>query len=196
MLIILAIVFGIGVYAGKKMATKIGAPANQDNTYQAGWNAAKQRLAQKGIGITPGDVKTLGGTADSVNGNTLILKDVSTSDPLSDPSLDTRTVHVTADTKIYQLVPKDPAQFQQELQASNKAMQAQPAGKNNTVMQPVGPSPQSFEQKEISLSDIKAGQRIVVMSNDPIGDKKEFTATTISLTVQIASPVPMPLPVK
>lgn len=191
-LIILVIVFGAGFYSGKKLAAKTGAPANQENTYQAGWNAAEARLKQRGQVPDSAGIKALTGTIDSVSGNTVTLKDVFSPDPLADPSLATRTVQVAQDTKIYQIVQKDPAQFQQEVEAFKKANQANPAAGSGTGLQQMAVPPQQSEQKEISLSDIKAGQRITVMSNDPIGDKKQFTATQISVLLGNLTPVTTP----
>ncbi|MFZ2226087.1 MAG: hypothetical protein WA064_01050 [Candidatus Moraniibacteriota bacterium] len=184
-IILIILFFGTGIFLGTKIK-KTSAPSNQENTYQAGWDAAKKQLEKKGIGSVPAgmEIKNLSGTIDLISGNTLTLKNVSSADILSDPSLDTRIVQVSADTKFYQLVQKDGAQFQKEMEDFQKKMQEQAASATPTN-QPLTP-PQPQEKKELALSDLVVGQSVAVTSSENIGDKKEFTATEISV-----QPVPV-----
>ena len=130
------------------------------------------------------EIRNLSGTIDLISGDTITLKDVTSANLLSDPGLDIRTVHVSSDTKFYQLTQKDGAQFQKEMEDFQKKMQEQAASATPTN-QPLTP-PQPQEKKELSLSDLVVGQSVAVTSSENIGDKKEFTATEISV-----QPVPV-----
>jgi hypothetical protein len=177
--------FGLGLFLGTKLKSKTADSKN--NTYQAGWEAAKAQLEKSGIGAVPAgmEIKTLSGTVDKVSGNTITLKNVSFGDPLADPSLSVRTVQINKDTKFYQLSQKDQAVFQKEMDEFTKKINEQSNNKDNAPEPIASPDPQI--KKEITLADIKEGQLVSVSSNEDIKDKKEFIASQVS--VNLSTPV-------
>lgn len=178
-IILIILFFGTGIFLGTKIK-KTSAPGSQENTYQSGWDAAKKQLEKKGIGNVPAgmEIRNLSGTIDLISGDTITLKDVTSANLLSDPGLDIRTVHVSSDTKFYQLTQKDGAQFQKEMEDFQKKMQEQ-TGNDPLANQPIAP-PQPQDKKEITIAELKVGQLVEIISADNIGEKKEFTATEIT----------------
>lgn len=188
---IIAIVFlGLGIFIGTKFSKKAVpqcATVNAENTYQAGWNAAKERLNQLSIGtIIPAgtEIKNVNGTIQKIEGNKLTVK-INPIEPLSDPELDVRIITVDSNTKITLVVQKDPAQFQKELQDFQDKMKQSPA-QTDPSQQPV-----PFDKKDITLSNLQENQRIAVTANENIRDRKEFTAKQID-TQEITAPVAEP----
>ena len=193
MIILLFLFFGTGVFVGIKIKSKSSVPGNQANTYQAGWDAAKKQLEKKGIGVLPGgmEIKNLSGTVDKISGNIITIKNVSSVDPLSDSSLDTRTVQISSNTKFYQLVQKDSAEYQKEMSDFQSKMQEQMKNPSSTAQPITPPMPQN--KKEIALSDLKEGQNITVVSDDDIKDKKEFSATEVVVQPDLSQLSPIPV---
>jgi len=183
---IIAIVFlGLGIFIGIKISKKPipqGAATNAENTYQAGWDAAKARLSQSPMGriIPEGmEIRNISGSIQKIEGNKVIVK-INLTDPLSDPALDIRIVTIDSNTKISLNAQKDPAQFQKDMQEFQDKMKAQQGQVDASVQQaPLFP-PMSFEQKEIKISDLKENQQVSVIANENIKDKKEFIAAEIN----------------
>jgi hypothetical protein len=175
--LLLILVFGIGMLVGIKMRSKTS--SGQENTFQAGWDAAKERLEKIGIGVLPAntEIKSMAATVQKISGDSMIVKAISTMDPLSDPSLDTRTIQINNNTKFYRLVQKDSAQLQKEMEDFRKN---NPGQSSDSLSQSADyPVPQ--EKKETGISDIKEGSDILILSNGDIRDKKEFLAVEILL---------------
>ncbi len=193
MIFLLLLFFGAGMFVGLKIKSKSSVPGNQADNYQAGWDAAKKQLEKKGIGVLPGgmEIKNLSGTIDKISGNTITIKNVSSPDPLSDSSLDTRTVQVSSNTKFYQLVQKDSVEYQKEMTDFQNKMQEQMKNPSPTA-QPITP-PMPQDKKEITLSNLKEGQNITVVSDGDIKDKKEFSATEIAVQPDLNQLSPMPM---
>ena len=168
--------------------SKIGISLGE-NTFQAGWDAAKQRLADSGFGgaTTGMEIKNITGEIQSLNGNIIDLK-IHPLEPLADPKLDSRSVAVNSDTKIYELDPKDSVTYQKEMDVYNKKLQEQT--KNPSAeFQPLV-FPEFFIKKEIQLSDLKVGQQIMVATNKDVKDVQAFNAIEIDLPfVPALSPV-------
>ena len=183
--VLLLVVFELGVLVGVKVnRPQSSSPAqNSNNTYQAGWDAAKKRIQEKGIGGLPSgmEIKNVSGTIDSIAGNVIVLKNVASLDPLADPALDTRTIQVATDTKIYELTQQDPLQFQKELLAFTKAMRA------TTSTAPSMP-PSMLVKNTSTLEALKIGQTITVSANNNICDQPEFVASEISVQSVAALP--------
>ena len=200
--IIIILVFVIGLILGIIIRPKqSSAPVGSQNTYQAGWNAAEQKLAQSGM--VPGldsniPIKSISGTVEKIDGNKLTVKIVPL-DPLADPSTLERTVDVDNSTQFFQMVQKDPQEYQQEMAAFQKTMQSQTqaqtsntANKTNSAQPQTATPPMPFDKKQISLSDLKAGMQISITSNSDIKTAQEFTATEIDIQPTISQSMPVP----
>ncbi len=153
-------------------------PSGQ-NSYQAGWEAAKKRLAESGFApmMTDLEIKTISGEIKEIKGSKISLT-IRPLEPLADPELDNRVITIDNQTKIYQLVQKDTAEYQKEMAEFNKKMQEQMA-KPGTATQPLLP-PDYFTKKLIQLTDLKVGQQVSATAAQDIKTVKEFTALEIS----------------
>ncbi len=200
--IIIILVFVIGLVLGLIIRPKqSSAPTGSQNTYQAGWNAAEQKLVQSGM--VPGlnsniPIKSLSGTVEKIDGNKLTVKTVPLN-PLADSSLDERIVDVDSSTKIFQMTQKDPQEYQKEMAAFQKTMQSQTqaqisntANKTNSAKPQTATPPMPFDKKQISLSDLKAGMQISITSSIDIKTAQEFTATEIDIQPTISQSTPAP----
>ena len=176
-IIIIAIIFfGLGFYL-----SSIYKPVAGDNTFEAGWEAAKQRLSETGfMSLIEGmEIKSVDGEVKQIQDNKISLK-IRPLEPLADPDLDNRIVEVDQNTKIYKLVEKDQAQYQKEMEEFNRRMEEQM--KNPEAVTELVVPPEPYNKEEISLADIKVGQRIAVSAQENIKDKKQFKA--VEITVQ------------
>lgn len=194
--------FSLGIFAGTRIGQKAGL-SNPNDTYQAGWNAAKARLSQSPMGMAiPGDmeIKNVSGSIQEINGNKLVVK-INPLELLADPALDIRTIVVDENTKINLAIQKDQVKFQKEMEVFQEKMaQAQVQATSTDPLVPADPMdmtnpilpPMPFESKSISSSELKAGQQISVIAIENIKDKKEFTASQIDAQeIPVAMP-PMP----
>ena len=187
-IVAIIVILAIGIFVGTKIPRKIATPSgNQSNSFQAGWDAAKERLKQSPMIGTmfhvDAEIKNVNGTIQKIDGNKLTVK-INPLEPLADPSLDTRIITVDSNTRISLAVPKNQAQFQKEMQDFNNKMKNQTTqAEPSQLITP--PSP--FENKEIKLADLKEGQQISVATSEDIKDKKEFTA--IQIDAQEIAPV-------
>lgn len=179
-IILIILFFGTGIFLGTKLK-KTTTSDNQENTYEAGWNAAKKQLEQAGVGKTLNQIvaKTITGNVASISGNTLALKNASSVDPLSKANLENRTVQIAPDTKIYRLVQKDKTQFLNETEAFQSKVRDRMSGKDASEDPIVPPQPQNKENA--TLGDLKAGQFVTITSSEDITDAQEFTAQEISI---------------
>ena len=172
---ILAIGIFIGTMIPKKIKTSSG---NKNDSFQAGWNAAKARLSQSPMGMVLSDdaeIKNVSGIIQKISNSKLMIK-INLLEPLSDPDLDDRMINVDSNTKIFLFVPKSQTQIEKEMQEFNDKMKNQATmAENSQLLTP--PSP--IEKKEIRLTDLKENQRVEVMAGENIKDKKEFVAVEI-----------------
>jgi hypothetical protein len=176
------VIFLVGVLVGMSFSKKIVVSGNrQDNSFQAGWDAAKERLKQLPMGMAlPADleIKNISGTIQKIEGSKLTVK-INPLEPLADPELDNRIIVIDSNTKIILNVPKDQAQLEKEMKEFNEQMSKPRVSNNpNEPLAPIMP-PTSFTTKDISQSDLKVNQYISVTANENIKDKKEFIATQI-----------------
>lgn len=195
-LVVALVFFILGYLIGGINVSSTGKITVGANTYQAGWEAAKKRLAESSYASLLGaklEMKTVFGQVTALEGNAITLK-IRPLEPLADPSLDERIVKVDSNTKIYVLTQKDQAQYQKEMAEFSKKMQEQiknppkpgqaPAVSDGTVR-----PPEFFIKKEASLADIKIGATISVVAVDKdIKNTKQFTAAEISVQPAPATP--------
>lgn len=196
-ILIALVLLGLGIFVGTRIPRKISTPkGGQTDSYQAGWNAAKERLAQSPIGgvmvSQATEVKTISGSIQKIEGDKITVK-INLTDPLSDPNLDTRTITVNSSTKIVLSVPKSQEQIQKDMADFQEKMKSQ------TQIDPANPilPPMPFEKKEIKISDLKVDQQISITANENIKDKKEFVASEIGVQEAVSpqsSLVPPALP--
>ena len=89
-IIAVVVIFAIGLFTGIKIPRKIvTSTGNQNNSFQSGWDAAKERLSQSHMGmVIPAgtEIKNISGTIQKIDGNKLTLK-INPLEPLSDPNL-------------------------------------------------------------------------------------------------------------
>ena len=182
------IFFSLGYLIGSAKVSPTGKLAISANTFQAGWEAAKKRLADSGFAAPMAnlEINNVSGQVTAIQDNAITLK-IRPLEPLADPSLDERIVKVDANTKIYTLEQKDQAEYQKEMADFDKKMQEQlknppkpgetPAAAAGAIM-----PPEFFVKKEASISDIKVGMNINVIAADKdIKNAKQFSAAEINL---------------
>lgn len=166
----------------------IANPLKGGDTFQAGWDAAKKRLAESGFMpiMSNIEIKSISGEVKAVGDKTVTLK-IRPLEPLADPNLDERIIEVDANTKIYVLAQKDQALYQKEMAEFNKKMQEQmknmpKAGEALAVPATSIMPPEFFTKKQASISDIKVGTTVNVVATDKdIKNTKQFSAAEISL---------------
>lgn len=163
------------------------------NSYQAGWDAAKQRLSDSGMFPGGGmniEIKALTGEITEISGDKITVK-IRPLEPLADASLDTRTVVVDSATKMSALQPKDQKEFLAEMDAYTKKIKANTAQMATATPATLIAMPDGFNRTTISISDLKVGQMINVLSEKDIKEVKEFKASEISYyqTINLAAPI-------
>jgi len=177
-ILVALIFFGLG-YAVSFLKNR--APVNNNDTYKAGWDAARAKLIESGLTKTDFELRQLPGEIVEINGDKITLKVKSNVDPLADQSLGTRIIVVDSATKIYSLEAKDPKKYEAEIKAYNKL----PQDKRPAEF------PNDFKKTEISLSDLPIGRMILVSAENDIKEAKEFKATQIDYT-KPATPIAAP----
>jgi hypothetical protein len=173
--VIFVLAFTLGSLAGPKVFT-VKDPSNLSvaNTYEAGWSAARKRLADSDIGpiINVQDMRSVRGVIESIGADRISVR-IRPLDPLADPVLDNRVVLVKNTTKIIRLDRKDVKVFQKEMEVFFANIK-----KGKTSSEPVRP-PDPFIKSAISVADLKVGDRIVALASEDIKVAKEFVATEI-----------------
>ena len=124
-IIIAVVCFALGFIVAQMNKTGVSLG---ENTFQAGWDAAKQRLAESGFApaIAGMEIKTISGEGKEIKGNKINLK-IRPLEPLADPKLDNRVVVVDDNTKIFKLESRDPVEYQKEMDVYNRKIQQQTA---------------------------------------------------------------------
>ncbi|MFH1583175.1 MAG: hypothetical protein ABIB72_02555 [Candidatus Falkowbacteria bacterium] len=187
-LVVALVFFTLGYLIGSAKISPTGQLAIGANTYQAGWEAAKKRLADSGFGLPMADfeINNVSGQVTAVKGDAITLK-IMPLELLADPNLDERIIKVDANTKIYVLEQKDQAEYQKEMEDFDKKMQEQINNMPAPGEIPASPvdaitPPGFFVKKEISISGIKVGDNIsVIAADNDIKNTKQFTAAEINL---------------
>ncbi|MFH1255015.1 MAG: hypothetical protein V1667_00880 [bacterium] len=194
MIAVAAIFFGLGFYFDRApVAVKKG-----DNTFQAGWQAAKDRLKQSSFMPMMNEnmeISSVSGEVKEVQDNQISIK-INPLEPLADPELDNRIIELDNNTKIYQLSQKDQAQYQKESEDFEQKMKQQmekmvkPEEMPAVSANPITP-PDMFVKKEIKAQDIAIGsQANVIAVEKDIKNAKKFIAAEI--TIQPSAPMAMP----
>lgn len=161
--------------------------SQKNDTYQAGWQAAKKRLQESGylhiMNAETEDIKNISGAVQEINGNKLTIK-IMPLEPLADPSLDIRIVVVEENTKITLKEQKSSEIFNKEIEEYNKKMQdnlkerlEEKSASDSNIITP----PSFFTEKKASIADIKTGMQIAVKAEQNIKEAKEFIASTVEI---------------
>ncbi len=177
------LIIGIIIGAGISFAYLKNALTNGQNSYQAGFNAAKQLVENSSIGSmfrTPTDIRAIGGTVTAVNGNQITFHTQSMN-PFGSTALNTRTAVVNASTTIVKLTQKDSDVFQAEM---NKFMKATYINKN--ISQTITP-PEPFISTPITATNIAVGDNITVTATENIKNMKKFLASKIQIQTMTVS---------
>lgn len=171
MVVIVALIIAVffaGTYSVDKASIeKKGYDVGYSTGYNAAWDKATKLVDSSTTPIFPmqGEMLSIGGTIKTVSlsGDSLTIETspVSTN-PLSEDSKPTvRTVKITPATKIVKITAKDPEE--------TLAMLSQ-----NATFLP-------YSEEEITFSQLKADDRIIVSSDKNIKKETEITATKISV---------------
>ena len=184
-IIIIALVFfGLGFSLGNFYPVGL----KGENTFEAGWQAAQERLSETGFMPMFGEdmaITSLSGEVKEVKGNKISLK-ISPLEPLADPNLDNRIVEVDEKTKIYRLIEKDPAQYQAEMEEFERKM-GEEMENPEEIPEPVV-FPEMYNKEEAGLADIEVDQRISVKTEEDIKEVKQFKAVEITIQSVPARP--------
>lgn len=177
--VVILLSLSIGAFAGMTIADRSlssNGSLTGENTYASGWKAAMNTLKDSGVSPMPAgmEVKNLSATVTSVSGNTLSIK-VSTPGLIDTPDLATRTVTLGSGTKILRLIPRDPTQLQREMD-DFAAKMTQPGEVSVEDAQAI---PMPYDTQEISVSDLKPGQALLIQAQEDIRDRQAFVATEI-----------------
>lgn len=128
--------------------------------------------------------RMLFGTIDEVDGKELTLKDVKRIPGSASDATDTVTVTVDSATVIERLVPKDSATLEKEQAAFLKSVETQQGSTESIV------PPEPFTRTKVAFSSLKAGDFVVVSSNQDLSKLSVFTATRIDVQdTPLSSPV-------
>lgn len=202
-LVAVIIVLGVGIFIGTKLPRKIETPTGDRNdSFQAGWDAARERLKQSPLGMATlekNDVRDVNGKILKIVGNKIIVK-INPLEPLTDPNLDERIIVIDSNTKIVATSRREDPKFLQEQQAFQEKMKQQleqrrqdPSVELEQIIPPML-GEIIFDKKDVALEELKEDMDISVTSAENIKEVKEFTAVRIDM--QEIMPInPMSLPV-
>jgi len=127
-------------------------------------------------------MQTVSGTIQSISGNTITIQTSPSINPFEDlPTM--RTVTVTSETKIIKSEPKDPAVFQKEMEAYQKAtsVSAPKPGELAPAGADLPTPPQPFTETALSLSDLTVGDMVIVDAGKDVKTAASFEAVKITL---------------
>jgi len=187
-LVVLVVVFFAGHYIGFNQGIKGykgGILGNNENTYQAGWEAAKEKIKEHPI-FNARVVNSLNGTVAEVNNNKIkINTNFISENPLDDPPPQERFIIVTENTVINEQKEKTEEQINEDIKEFETAREAF-ISLSVEEQQQAGPPvpPERITIRTISINEIQPNQLISVISvnNEDISFLKEFEASRIIIT--------------
>lgn len=188
---LLAVGLIAGFLVGKSFAAPKGLSAPAAGSYDAGYADAKSTLERLSvIAPEPAQLTELSGPVVEVKGTSFTMQvDKEVLNPLVKDVPEIREVRVGDGTAIVIKVLRDAAAYKADLEAYNKSLgEAVPAGK--TV--PAAPSP--YEDKKISLSDLKKGDHVIVSAGRDVKREASFDAVRVELGFGSRTFVPAPIP--
>jgi hypothetical protein len=172
------------VVVGFVIALVVGLAGGYCWGYASGGNAMNASYAQKIAAVdrlfppSPTSTLSLTGTVTSVNGSVITMN---ANNPTPNPFAvgnfpAVREVTLTSATQITMIEQKSPAEMEQEVRAFTKQESAAGASVASHTFVPL---PSSVTTTTISLSDIKAGDTIIVTAASNIMSVPSFTATAV-----------------
>ena len=177
--IIAILFFSLGFGLGDKASSvtqPTGTGVAVEDSFQSGWNAAKERLEETGfMPPTAEEIKTVYGVVQEISGQEFKIK-INPLEPLAEPDLDLRIVKIDDNTKVYQLKQKSMETIIKEEQEFEKKMQEQFDSEfEGEFLTP----PEQYTKEKVDFANIKPDQRINVTAEQNIKDLKEFRAEEI-----------------
>lgn len=167
----------LGIVASFVYLKPVATAPSGENTYQAGFNAAKKLVQDSDVGAvfrTPDDIRTIAGVVTAIDGNRIVIHTQSRN-PFDDPALLERLIVVTKDTKITKTSPGDTKAFQAEMEAFIKKTQA---GQGAGLTSPRPPVP---IKTIVDVSSIVEGDTLTVTAGENVKIMKEFSASEIQI---------------
>jgi len=159
-----------------------------NEAYQLGYSTAweKARTAVEKAGIFPrmDKITSLRGEVIKVEGNKIYFKAQNVDpNPLNPQGPEERIARVTDETEIIKRVSKTTEEFNKEVEEfkQKRAELQEKAEKGEEVNMTLTP-PFPYKEVNITLKEIKSGDKIRVYSNDDIRLAKEFEVTKIYIT--------------
>jgi len=151
--------------------------------YSAGLNGARAGAALPGMLPPPDGVRDIIGTVKGVSGSEISMD--ANQLPFAPKAPLKRTVIVDENTVIERLIEKDADTQRKEMndfiEKSRKA--AESNGPGPAILPPL-----PFDRREVSISDVKAGDVIMASAGEDITNAKSFTAARISIQIEAAVP--------
>lgn len=141
---------------------------NDNNiSFQAGWNAATERLYE--IGVLEENkrnypIKSVAGVVKSID-NEKVYVNIVPVEALASKELDNRIVIINDNTKFFKYIKKDKEKIVQE--------------KEKLLKQGVYEEPELYEKKEVLKTDLQPQKRIVIHALKDIRNDKQFIASEI-----------------
>ncbi len=153
----------------------------------AAYQYSSQLSRAKSVFPSQEKVTSVGGTIKNISGNVITIETPKSANPFEDtPTV--REITVTSATSIVKREPKDPKEFQQEMDAFQKLLQktVSTSATATTSTKPVVAQtpPLPFTEITLALSDLKAGDTITVESNQNIKTATSFEVVKITLTAE------------
>lgn len=182
----LVVGFVLGYGSGRvSTGTPLNPLSGQKGGYEAGYQAAMQKIAASGIlPPSPQAASSLVGTVTAVeDGRLRIEVDTFGLDPLGQKSLPKeRTVVVGAETRLAKLVEIAPEEYEAALKAYQEAAAAFTPDPEDPTPPPLPPS--AFKETAVAIADIKVGDTVNVTSAEDI-----LAAATIQATSVVIVPL-------
>jgi len=156
-------VLGVIIGAGVSFTYVKPSPGNGENTYQAGFDAAKKRFEQSGFGsmfLQPQRCPHSFGHRHGGERNKITVHTQSM-DPFEDPALDDRNIFIASDTKIFKPGTNTLIEtMQRKRRAGSQGINGVPMNPPNRV--------------KASLSDITVGSFVVVTAKENYKDRERY----------------------
>lgn len=207
LILCVGIAFVLGVFIGRKESVSKNSPSpvatcptsaqpvanGKDKGYQEGYQAALKIARQKVASLIPGmnaETHVLSGPIKSLQDkNIVVTLDASQVDIFGEGKLD-KTFVVGPDTSIEQRVDKTAEQFNLELKkynADTETFRKNQGRKDFDLSKNPFPSfPASFTLNKITLSTLKAGDLVKLITKSDLGSADPFDAVSVLLVPHAA----------
>ena len=165
--IIIIIIFSIIFFIFGFILSNLLNKNKSDISYQAGWDAAKNRLYETGILESVEQnypIKSVIGNIIKIDNNKIYLK-INPVEALSKKELDNRIIIINENTKVYRYYKKSEDDIAME--------------KEELLRQKILQEPDIFEKKEVLKSELKLQSRIIAHSLKDIRNNKQFISSEI-----------------